>query len=287
MSRTRLFTGIILALLPMLAFSADKPADKPLAPARLSAATIVQNNVDARGGLAAWRAVHSLAWSGQLEAGGGNQRPIPGLPGQPRLRPAAAAAAAGQPQEPAPQVQLPFRYEMQRPLLSRLEIEFRGETAVQVYNGTEGWKVRPFLNRHEVEPFSAEELKASATQQPLDGALIDYAAKGTTIEVEGIEPVEGQPAYKLKLTLKNGQVLHDWVDASSFLEVRIEGTPRKLDGKYHPVFVYMRDYRPVNGLMIPHLLETAVQGVQRTEKIQVEKVEVNPQLEESRFARPT
>jgi hypothetical protein len=279
MSRTRLFTGIMLALLPLLGFGADKPA--PLAPAKLSAETIVQNNVRARGGLAAWRAVHSLAWSGQLEAGGGDPRPIPGIPGQPRLKPAAVA------QEPPPQVQLPFRYEMQRPLLSRLEIEFRGETAVQVYNGTEGWKVRPFLNRHEVEPFSAEELKASATQQPLDGALIDYAAKGTKIEVEGIEPVEGQPAYKLKLTLNNGQVLHDWVDAKTFLEVRIEGTPRKLDGKYHPVFVYLRDYRPVNGLMIPHLLETAVEGVQRTEKIRVEKVEVNPQLEESRFARPT
>jgi hypothetical protein len=69
--------------------------------------------------------------------------------------------------------------------------------------------------------------------------------------------------------------------------VKIDGTPRRLDGKEHAVEVFMRDYRPVNGLQIPHLLETTVQGVDRTEKILIEKVVVNPRLDESRFAKPT
>jgi hypothetical protein len=33
-------------------------------------------------------------------------------------------------------------------------------------------------------------------------------------------------------------------------------------------------------------METIVQGVQRTEKIQIEKVVVNPRLDDSRFAKP-
>ena len=91
--------------------------------------------------------------------------------------------------------------------------------------------------------------------------------------------------YRLKLTFKNGQTQHIWVDAKTFLETKIEGTPRRLDGKYHTVEIYYRDYRSANGLMIPYVLETKVQGVRQTEKIVIEKVEVNPRVEDSRFAK--
>jgi outer membrane lipoprotein-sorting protein len=255
-----------------------KPATPALKPSDLPAATIVDKNVAARGGLAAWRAVRTLSWSGKMDAGGNNEPPlrIPGTPPPPKPKP-------GQAEE---QVQLPFRLELQRPRMQRLELDFAGQTAVQVYDGTKGWKLRPYLNRSDVEPFTPEEMKAVATQADLDGHLVDYAAKGTKIDVEGIENVEGQPAYKLKLTLKRGQVLHEWVDKTSFLEVRIEGTPRRIDGRPRAVLVYLRDYRKVDGLAIPQLLETTVAGVKRTEKIQIEKVTVNPPLDASRFTKP-
>ncbi len=76
---------------------------------------------------------------------------------------------------------------------------------------------------------------------------MDYAAKGTKAELEGTEKVEGNDTYRLKLTFKNGQTQHVWVDAKTFLETKIEGTPRRLDGKYHPVEIYYRDYRTVSG----------------------------------------
>jgi hypothetical protein len=221
--------------------------------------------------------VQTLSWSGKMDAGGNNQRYMK-APNAPTPPP---------PKDPNAQVQLPFSLEMQRGRKSRLEIEFNGEKAIQVYDGTQGWKVRPFLNRHDVEPFTAEELKIAAGQSDLDGLLIDYAAQGTKVELVGMEKVEGKDAYKLKLTLKDARVMHDWVDAKSFLEVKIEGTPRKLDGRMHPVSVYLREYKAVSGLQIPHLIETAVQGVQRTEKIVIEKAAVNPPIAATRFAKPT
>ena len=137
-----------------------------------------------------------------------------------------------------------------------------------------------------MEPFTAEELKIAANQADLDGRLIDYAAQGTALAVEGVEKVEGKDAYRLKLTLKSGVVLHHWVDAGSFLEVKVEGTPRRLDGKMRPVAVYLRDYRAVSGLQMPFLLETVVEGVPRTEKIQIEKLTVNPPLAPARSSSP-
>jgi outer membrane lipoprotein-sorting protein len=245
--------------------------------AKLTAAQVVEKNVAARGGLPAWRAVQTLSMSGKMEAGG-NERATLSAPG-------VRTGGVQMPKRPAEQAELPFRMELKRARKSRLEIDFRGQTAVQVYDGTNGWKLRPFLNRHEVEPYTADEMKAAAMQADLDGPLVDYAAKGTKVELEGTEKVEGNDTYRLKLTFKSGQTQHVWVDAKTFLETKIEGTPRRLDGKYHPVEIYYRDYRAVNGLMVPYHLETKVQGVKQAEKIEIEKVAVNPKLEDSRFAK--
>jgi len=201
------------------------------------------------------------------------------------------------PRRPVEEVQLPFLMELKRPRKVRLELQFNGKTAVQVYDGTNGWKLRPFLNRLEVEPYTADETKIASMQADLDGPLVDYAAKGTRVELAGMEKVEDRDTYKLKLTTKNGQAIHVWIDAQTFLEAKIEGQPRRLDGTDHPVEVYFRDYRPVNGLQIPYLLETHVLPVGKNtlgfrdtpvppEKIIVEKVVVNPKLEESRFTKP-
>jgi hypothetical protein len=77
-----------------------------------------------------------------------------------------------------------------------------------------------------------------------------------------------------------------WIDGNSFLEVKEDGAPRKLDGKSRAVSVYLRDYKAVQGLMMPHLIETAVQGVPKTETINIESVQLNPALDDSRFTRP-
>jgi len=91
--------------------------------------------------------------------------------------------------------------------------------------------------------------------------------------------------------------MHVWIDAQTYLEAKIEGQPRQLDGVLHPVEVYYRDYRPVDGLQIPFVLETRVIPVAQTktgskdtlvppEKAVIEKVVVNPKLDEALFSKP-
>jgi hypothetical protein len=279
MRSTNLFCAMLmLASLPLsLAGSETKPS----AP-KLTAAEIVDKNVAARGGLATWRAVQTMEMKGTMEAGG-NQRSTLPVPGATKGMIKGVSVVPPRPKE---QAQLPFVMDLQRGRKMRVEIEFKGQTAVQVYDGANGWKVRPFLNRHEVEPFTQEELQAASTQSDLDGLLIDYAAKGSKVELEGVDKVEGRSAYNLKVTDKSGNARHVWVDAETFLETKIEGTPRRLDGKYHPVAVYLRDYRSVSGLMMPYLLETAVEGVRDTERITIESVISNPKLDQARFSKP-
>ncbi len=201
------------------------------------------------------------------------------------------------PRRPAEEMQLPFLMEMERPRKVRVELQLKGQTAVQVYDGANGWKVRPFLNRAEVEPYSAEELKIAAHQEDLDGPLVDYAAKGSHVDLDGSEKVEGRDTYKLNVTEKNGHVFHIWIDAETFLETKVEGQPRRLDGTDHPVEIYYRDYRIVDGLKIPFVMETRVLPVGRNalnlkdtpvppEKIAIDKIVVNPKLDDKLFSKP-
>jgi hypothetical protein len=247
----------------------------------------VDKNVAARGGLQAWRAVQTLSLQGKMGAGG-NQR---GTLSMPLPNPKQLTL----PHRPAEEAQLPFLMELKRGRKTRFELQFAGKTAIQVFNGTNGWKLRPFLNRMEVEPYTPEELKIASTQSDLDGPLVDYAAKGSRIELDGVEKVEGRDTYRLKVIEKNGHTFHVWIDAETFLEAKIEGQPRRLDGTEHPVEVYYRDYRAVDGLRIPFVLETRVLPVARTalgrdtpvppEKIIIDKVVVNPKFDEQLFSK--
>jgi hypothetical protein len=268
-------------------------ADARSAPVNLTAAQIVDKHVAARGGLQAWHAVQTLSVTGKIDAGSGDSaarsaRLARGGMGV-SVKHAGTAAAAADTDKTAEsqEVQLPFRLEMKRPRKSRLEIDFAGKTAVQVFDGQNGWKLRPYLNRNDVEPFTADEGKSEAVKADLEGPLLDYAAKGTRVSLDGLEPVDGHDAYKLKLTLKNGDVQHIWIDAQSFLDVKIEGIPRRMDNKMRNVWIYQRDFRPVQGLVVPFLYETAIDSNPRTHRMSVDTVAVNRTLDEQRFSKPS
>jgi outer membrane lipoprotein-sorting protein len=281
----------VLGTLVALCFSAAVwAADVNAVPGGVSAEQIVQKHVAARGGLAAWHAVQTMSWSGKMDAGIGDsvarsQAYVAETWG--KKNPAKRAAAQkGETKDPPKQVQLPFVLDMKRPGKSRVELEFAGKTAIQVYDGKEGWMKRPYLNRDDWEPFTAEQAKGSAGKWDMDGALFNYATKGTAVALEGVEKVDGSGAYKLKLTLKDGTVQHVWIDQKSFLDVKVEGTARRMDGRMHEVWTTQRDFRSVQGLMVPFVLETAVDGYPETHKMILEKVTLNPKLDDTLFTKP-
>jgi outer membrane lipoprotein-sorting protein len=222
-----------------------------------SVAQIVEKNAAARGGLDAWHNVKTLTLEGTMDAGG------------------------------KPAHELPFVAKYERPHKSRLEIVFMDQTSIQVFDGTQGWKVRPFLNRNEVESYTPTELKLARNADDFDGPLIDYQGKGTRLAVEGTEDVDGHPAYKLRLTSRHGTTRNLWIDAASYLEVKVDGEPRKLDGRMHKVELYYKDFRPEHGLNIAHLQETVVEGVKAEPyKLKITRVAVNDSLADAVFGKP-
>ena len=274
--------------------AAHKPVEAPPSLPSLSVDQIVAKNVAARGGAEAWQAINAITYSGTLDAG--VVRPDNGLnpasterlldkPGR-STKPGQAPANNPHPADAAKPVSLPYTLFMERPAKQRMEIRFKGQTLVQVYDGKTGWKLQPYLNRGGAQPFSAEEIDKAKQFQDIDGPLVNYAAKGTRISLDGTDRVDGRAAYRLKLVLRDGATRRVWIDAATFLDVQVDGS-RRFNGHEVAVYTAMRDFRSVANVRVPYEMETRTDGTADREKIVVEKVVVNPKLDDTLFSKPT
>jgi hypothetical protein len=266
-------------------------AEPPPSLPALTAEQVVERNLTARGTAAAWQRVQAMTFTGQMDAGherkdGGTIATNP-VQSKAEARARAKLILEGKAPVDAPKViRLPFTMDVARPNKVRVEIPFAGQTAVQVYDGSAGWKLRPYLGRHEVEAYSADELRIAGEQQELDGPLASATAKGTKVELDGTDRVNGKPAYRLKLTMKGGAVRRLWIDAGTFLDARLETAPRHWNGKLRPVSVYFSNYGAEGGLQVAHSLETRIDGTKESDRVDIDKVVVNPTLPADRFTKP-
>jgi hypothetical protein len=180
----------------------------------------------------------------------------------------------------------PFLVERKRPLKMHMEIELNGQTVIRVYDGkSAGWLYNPFMPNPSVQPMSDFDLRNISDEADFDGPFVDYKAKGNQIEFVDKVEILGKPAYKLKLTNKNGEVSFFYFDASTALLLKWEGN-RKINGQDLPWESFFHDFREVNGLKYPFLIESDAPGTNQTQRIAAEKIEVNLPMEDSLFEKP-
>jgi hypothetical protein len=179
-----------------------------------------------------------------------------------------------------------FVLELKRPQKMHIEISIEGQKVIRVYDGkSAGWMVNPFAENKDVQPMSVEDLKNISQESDFDGPLVDYKSKGNHIELVGKEDLDGKPVYRLKLTNKNGDVRFYLFDASSFLVLKWEGV-RKTEDKEFPWESFFSDFRDVQGLKYPFKIEQGSPGTEIKQSLVTEKIEIDPQIDDTRFAKP-
>ena len=226
----------------------------PVLSAAQTADEIVAKALAARGGIPKIKAVQSQRISGSISFG--------------------------------PEVSGPFQVELSRPGKLHMEITLPQGKVVRVYDGKgNGWVILPFGENRGAQPMSDEDIKNINEESDFDGPFVDAKEKGNTVELTGKEDIDGKPAYRLKLTMKNGNVRDYWVDASSYLLLKWQGT-RKQDDKDITVESTFKDYRDVNGLKFAFTIETGLPGGPAMQRIVLEKIEIDPKIAATRFAKP-
>jgi outer membrane lipoprotein-sorting protein len=86
-----------------------------------------------------------------------------------------------------------------------------------------GWNFNPMQGQTKAEPMTADELKVGQDGLDLQGEVIDYAAKGHKIELQGKEDVDGTECYKLKLTRKSGRETYMFIDPKTWYCIQESG----------------------------------------------------------------
>jgi outer membrane lipoprotein-sorting protein len=215
---------------------------------------IIAKNLAAKGGLDKLKAIQSVKITGRMTVG--------------------------------PGIEAPLTLEKKRPNRMRIDFTVQGMTGTQAYDGTSGWAVIPFGGRKDPDPMGPDDLKNVQEQAEFDGPLVDYHTKGHTVELVGKEPVEGADAYKLKVTLQNGDIRYIYIDAAQFLDVKVEGR-RKLRGTEVETETALGDYKQVDGVLFPFSIESTIKGTPQKQRISIEKVELNVPIDDTRFTMPS
>jgi hypothetical protein len=175
--------------------------------------------------------------------------------------------------------------ENKRSNMVRQEFSLQGLTAVNAYDGKTGWKIEPWQGKKDPEPLGEEEMKQIVEDADFDGPLVNYQQKGNKLEFVGMEPVEGTDAFKLKVTLANGEIRYYYMDTDYYVPIKID-TKRMVRGAEREYETSLSDYKEVSGWYLPHSLETNVKGSANRQKITFEKIEANVPIDDVRFQMP-
>jgi hypothetical protein len=236
--------------------SSGPAADRavPASPA-MTAAQIVDKTVEARGGLDAWRKIETIIWVGHLESA---RSAVPSLP---------------------------FRLEEKKPDKSRFEINEPSQRSLRVFDGMNGWKMRNGQDgRPDIKRFTPQEVRFAREASGLEGPLIDFRAKGSSVEVEGTEQLDGRKTYRIGVELASGERLKVWIDAETFLEARYDRTAYSPNGALGTVSIRYRDYKQVEGLALPSLLEISGAAGGKPDRMVIERVALNAKIDDREFA---
>jgi len=218
-----------------------------------TAEELVNKNIEAKGGLDKIKAVKTWRMTGKLIGGG-------------------ITAMSGQ--------------ENMRPNLVRETFSLQGMTAVQAYDGSKAWQIQPFGGRKDPELMGEDDARDLLIDSDFDGPLVDYKAKGNVVEYLGHDVVDGDDALRLKVTLKDGDIIYYYLDPDTYLEIRKE-TQEFIRGSVRENAFDLGSYKPIAGVMYPFSVASGPKNdVTQWQTVTVDKIEVNVPLDTSDFALP-
>jgi len=225
----------------------------PAASRAQTADELIQKNIQAKGGLEKIKAIKTLRVEARLDGGGG------------------FTAVLGQ--------------ENSRPNLVRSTFTIQGMTRVIAYDGSTAWQISPFGGKKDPSLMGEDDMHGVLIDSDFDGPLVDYKAKGNTAEYLGHDVVDGDDALRLKLTLKNGDVIYYYLDPDTFLEIKKE-TEYHIRGAVRANVDELGSYKPVNGVMMPFSIASGPRDSNQRAIVTITKAEANVAIPDSDYAVP-
>ncbi len=219
-----------------------------------TAAELVAKNLEARGGVAQIKAIKSLRMTGKMQMGG-------------FIAQVSRVAMA--------------------PNMVRDSFTIQGMSQIMAYDGSSGWRISPFEGRKDPELMGEEELRDIVEEADFYGPLVDYSTKDNRVEYLGHDTVDGDDAYRLKVTLANGDIVYYYLDPDTYLEIRTEKM-EFVRGGVHETVTNLGSYKKVAGVYFPFSMEmgSSQEDPNSFSKVTFEKIEANVPVNPAEFKMP-
>ena len=217
-----------------------------------TAEDLVNRNLQAKGGIDKIKAIRTLRASGKMQQGG---------------------------------FTVQMGADSMAPNLLRQSFTIQGMTQIQAYDGNIGWKIAPFEGRKDPERLGDDELRDIMENAIFLGPLVDYRAQGSRVEYIGKDLIDGDDVYRLKVTLKNGDIYYYYLDPETFLEVRMEKV-QFIRGAVRESVIECGSYKLVAGVYMPFTYEVGSKQSPERSKITYDKIEPNVALDPGVFKMP-
>ncbi len=219
--------------------------------------SIINKNIEARGGLKLIKSVSSIEMSGQIVFHNLNA---------------------------------PFTYILKRPDQMRLAIVVNSDTLVEAYDGKTAWASVPKNGQNVIQKFPAAQAGSFKEQSDFEGPLIDYQKKGYSIVKKGVTKIGTKTAYQLELTNSDGVKKNIFIDTQSYQNIRETSSKKiKSSGPSNmSVFNIVTSYgnfKSYKGLTLPYEVKTVINGNPITQ-MSIKKVSLNDNEPESIFQFP-
>ncbi len=225
-------------------------------PAVLAAQTaeeLVAKNLQARGGIEKIKAIKTLRMTGKLQQGSFTAE---------------------------------FSRTAMAPNLVRDAVTVQGMSQIQAYDGSTGWQISPFEGRKDAELLGEDDLRELIEEADFYGPLVDYKTKDNRVEYLGHDTVDGDDAYRLKVTLANGDIIYYYLDPDTYLEIRTEKL-QFIRGSVRETFTNLGSYKLAAGVYFPFSFETGPQqNPDAAAKVTIDKIEANVPVNAQVFKLP-
>ncbi|MEJ8817998.1 hypothetical protein [Lacibacter sp. H407] len=165
---------------------------------------------------------------------------------------------------------------------SRQDISLMGMNGYMIVTPTAGWNFLPFQGQTAPEAMTAEDLKQSQDDLDAQGSLIDYKAKGHSIELLGSEDVDGTDCFKVKISLKSGRSETMFIEKKGYTLIKSVGS-RSANGQEMELTTTYSNYQKLpEGIIVPMSINVPL-GPGVNADFVISKVEVNKTIEDAVF----
>lgn len=181
-------------------------------------------------------------------------------------------------------MELPMTSWSKRPNRLRRDTKFKDQNIVVAFDGTTVWGVNPMMGSTVPQEVTGPQAEMTRDDASFDPLFLNYKERGHTVELVGTETIEGTPAHHLKVTKKNGNVEHHYLNAETGLEMRTVFTLEQ-NGMKAEVTTDLTDYQNIDGMQVAFSMKQSMNGNPLLQ-VKLQKVEFNVPIDDEIFKMP-